>query len=159
MPLRVTIASLPPTSDVILERDALMGVLQYGHTLDPAEVDEALQLPMRHPALDAVRQALAAQADRTRVGWASVAAESVREPYRSLAIELLTGAFPALTEAEAATSALALCRRLRVRAIDAQKRELLGAIQRVDPDSEEGRAVRVSLRELDVRRRSLAELQ
>lgn len=159
VPLRVTIASLPPTSDVILERDALMGVLQYGHTLDPAEVDEALQLPMRHPALDAVRQALAAQADRTRVGWASVAAESVREPYRSLAIELLTGAFPALTEAEAATSALALCRRLRVRAIDAQKRELLGAIQRVDPDSEEGRAVRVSLRELDVRRRSLAELQ
>ena len=159
VPLRVTIASLPPTSDVILERDALMGVLQYGHTLDPAEVDEALQLPMRHPALDAVRQALAAQSDRTRVGWASAAAESVREPYRSLAIELLTGAFPALTEAEAANSALALCRRLRVRAIDAQKRELLGAIQRVAPDSDEGRAVRVSLRELDVRRRALAELQ
>jgi DNA primase len=159
VPLRVTIASLPRTADAILERDALMGVLQYGHVLDAAEVDAALAIPMQHPALEAVRQTLAAHSDRSRIGWASAAAESVREPYRSLAVELLTSAFPALTEAEAATSALALCRRLRVRAIDAQKRELLGAIQRVAPDSEEGRAVRVSLRELDVRRRTLAELQ
>jgi DNA primase len=159
VPLRVTIASLPRTADAILERDALMGVLQYGHVLDAAEVDAALAIPMQHPALEAVRQTLAAHSERSRIGWASAAAESVREPYRSLAVELLTSAFPALTEAEAAASALALCRRLRVRAIDAQKRELLGAIQRVAPDSEEGRAVRVSLRELDVRRRTLAELQ
>jgi DNA primase len=159
VPLRVTIASLPRSADVILERDALMGVLQYGHVLDAAEVDAALAIPMQHPALDAVRQTLAAQPDRTRVGWASTAAESVREPYRSLAVELLTSAFPALTETEAAASALALCRRLRVRAIDAQKRELLSAIQRVAPESEEGRAVRVSLRELDLQRRALAEIQ
>ena len=159
VPLRVTIATLPRSADVILERDALMGVLQYGHVLDAAEVDAALAIPMQHPALDAVRQTLAAQPDRTRVGWASTAAESVREPYRSLAVELLTSAFPALTETEAAASALALCRRLRVRAIDAQKRELLGAIQRVAPESEEGRAVRVSLRELDLQRRALAEIQ
>lgn len=156
---RVTIASLPRTADAMLERDALMGVLQYGHVLDAAEVDAALALPMQHPALDAVRQTLVAHSDRTRVGWASTAAESVREPYRSLAVELLTASFPALTEAEAATSALALCRRLRMRAVDAHKRELLGAIQRVAADSEEGRAVRVSLRELDVQRRALADLQ
>lgn len=155
---RVTIASLPRTADTAIERDALMGILQYGHVLDAAEVDAALALPMHHPALDAVRQTIAAQPDRTRVGWASTAAEAVREPFRSLAVELLTAAFPALTEAEASASALALCRRLRVRAIDAQKRELLGAIQRVAPDSAEGRAVRVSLRELDVRRRELSEL-
>ncbi|WEK14409.1 MAG: DNA primase [Candidatus Microbacterium phytovorans] len=155
---RVTIASLPRTADVAIERDALMGILQYGHVLAPDEVDAALVLPMQHTALDAVRQTIAAQPDRTRIGWASTAAESVREPFRSLAVELLTAPFPALTEAEAAASALALCRRLRVRAIDQQKRELLGAIQRVAPDSEEGRAVRVSMRELDARRRELAEL-
>ncbi|CAN7290510.1 DNA primase [Microbacterium sp. LjRoot45] len=155
---RVTIASLPRTADVAIERDALMGILQYGHVLAPEEVDAALILPMQHPALDAVRQTIAAQPDRTRIGWASTAAESVREPFRSLAVELLTAPFPALTEAEAAASALSLCRRLRVRAIDQQKRELLGAIQRVAPDSEEGRAVRVSMRELDARRRELAEL-
>ncbi len=157
-PVRVTIASLPRTADVALERDALMGVLQYGHVLDAGEVDAALELPMHHPALDAVRQTIAAQPDRTRIGWASTAAESVREPFRSLAVELLTAAFPALTEAEASASALALCRRLRIRAIDAQKRDLLGAIQRVAPDSEEGRGVRVALRELDGRRRALMDL-
>lgn len=155
-PTRVTIASLPRTADVALERDALMGVLQYGHVLDAAEVDAAVALPMLHPALDAVRQVIASQADRTRIGWASAAVEAVREPFRSLAVELLTAPFPALTEAEASASALALCRRIRVRAIDLEKRRLLGAIQRVAPDSEEGRAVRMSLRELDGQRRALS---
>ena len=103
------------------------------------------------------RQAVAAQPDRTRIGWASTAAESTREPYRSLAVELLTADFPALTEAEAATSTRSLARRLRVRAVDAEKNELLGAIQRVPADSEEGRAVRVALRDLDARRRTLTE--
>ncbi len=31
---RVTIASLPRTADVALERDALMGFLQFGHRID-----------------------------------------------------------------------------------------------------------------------------
>ena len=31
----MTIASLPRTADVALERDALMGFLQFGHRLDP----------------------------------------------------------------------------------------------------------------------------
>lgn len=155
--VRVTLRTLPRTADVALERDALMGILQYGHVVDAAELDAALALPMRTPALDAVRQAVAAQPDRTRIGWASTAAESTREPYRSLAVELLTADFPALTEAEAAASTRSLARRLRVRAVDAQKNELLGAIQRVPADSEEGRAVRVALRDLDARRRTLTE--
>ncbi|WP_298742618.1 DNA primase [uncultured Microbacterium sp.] len=154
---RVTIASLPRTADVALERDALMGVLQYGHLLDAAETDAALAVPMSHPALDAVRLSIAAHPDRTRIGWASTAVEATREPFRSLAVELLTAAFPALTEAEAEASARSLCLRLRVRAVDREKLDLLGAIQRVPPDSEEGRRVRVALRELDQHRRSLSE--
>lgn len=77
-----------------LERDALMGVLQYGHLLDAAETDAALAVPMSHPALDAVRLSIAAHPDRTRIGWASTAVEATREPFRSLAVELLTAAFP-----------------------------------------------------------------
>ncbi len=154
---RVTIASLPRTAETVMERDALMGVLQYGHLVDGEDVAEALLLPMSHPGLDAVRGAVAAQPDRTRVGWASAAIDAVREPYRSLGVELLTAAFPALTEAEALASTRSLCRRLRVRAIDREKHELLGAIQRVSADSEEGRSVRVALREIDVRRRILTE--
>lgn len=155
--LRTTIASLPRTSDAALERDALMGVLQYGHLVDTAEIDAALAIPMHVPALDAVRQSIQAQPDRSRIGWASTAVEAVREPYRSLGVELLTAAFPALTEEEAKTSTLSLARRLRVRAVDREKTELLGAIQRLPADSVEGRNVRIALRDLDARRRSLAE--
>ncbi|MDJ1115326.1 DNA primase [Microbacterium dauci] len=156
--VRVTLATLPHSAAVVLERDALMGVLQYGHTIDAAEVDAALALPMQHPALDAVRQAIVAQPDRTRVGWSTAAVDATREPYRSLSAELLTSSFPALTEAEAKASAFALCRRLRLRAIDQEKAQLLGAVQRVPADSEEGRRVRVALRELDQHRRVLATL-
>jgi len=154
---RVTIASLPRTTDAALERDALMGILQYGHLLDPDDLDAALALPMHVEALDAVRQSVQAQPDRTRIGWAATAAESVREPYRSLAVELLTATFPALTEGEATASTRSLARRLRVRAVDREKSELLGAIQRLSPDSEQGRAVRVALRDLDARRRVLTD--
>lgn len=156
-PIRVTMATLPRTVDAALERDALMGVLQYGHLLDAADVDEALALPMHVAALDAVRQSIRAQPDRTRIGWASTAVESVREPYRSLAVELLTASFPALTEEEATASTRALARRLRIRAVDREKTELLSAIQRLPADSDEGRRVRLALRDLDARRRALAE--
>jgi len=155
--LRMSLRTLPRSADAVLERDALMGVLQYGHLVDGAELDAALALPMQVPALDAVRQSLVAHTDRTRIGWASGAVEAVREPYRSLAVELLTADFPALTEAEAAASTRSLARRLRVRAVDREKNELLGAIQRLPADSEQGRTVRLALRELDARRRALTE--
>ncbi|GAA1641888.1 DNA primase [Microbacterium flavum] len=154
---RATIASLPRTSDAALERDALMGILQYGHLVEAAEIDAALAIPMTVPALDVVRQSILAQPDRTRIGWAVAAAESVREPLRSLAVELLTASFPALTELEAQLSTRSLARTLRIRAIDREKVALLGAIQRVPAESEEGRAVRLSLRDLDARRRGLTE--
>ena len=134
-----------------------MGILQYGHVVDAAEIDAALALPMTVPALDAVRQAVQAQPDRTRIGWAVTAAEAVREPFRSLGVELLTASFPALSESEAHSSTRSLARTLRIRAIDREKSALLGAIQRVPAESEEGRTVRLRLRDLDAQRRALAE--
>ena len=154
---RATIATLPRTSDAALDRDALMGILHYGHVVDAAEIDAALALPMTVPALDAVRQAVQAQPDRTRIGWAVTAAEAVREPFRSLGVELLTASFPALSESEAHSSTRSLARTLRIRAIDREKSALLGAIQRVPAESEEGRTVRLRLRDLDAQRRALAE--
>ncbi|WP_435526293.1 hypothetical protein [Microbacterium elymi] len=151
----MTVASLPRTADVVLERDALMGFLQYGHRIDPELWQRAVQLPLRHPALDAVRQSVAAASDLSRPGWAVEAVSAVREPYRSLAAELLTGEFPARDDDHATVSAQDLARRLITRSIDARKRELLGAVQRVPADSEEGRAVRLQLRELDADRQRL----
>lgn len=155
--VRVTVATLPRTPEVGLERDALMGVLQFGHRMDAALVARALELPFRHPALDAVRAALRDAPDMQRPGWSVDAVATVREPYRSLAAELLAGDFPALSDEAAVASASDLVRRLVLRAFDRQKAELLGAIQRVPAESEEGRGIRLRLRELDARRQALAD--
>ncbi|MDF2556140.1 MAG: primase, partial [Microbacterium sp.] len=102
---------------------------------------------------------IAAVPDHTRAGWAAAAVDAVREPYRSLAAELLTGDFPARDDLHAITSAKDLTRRIRMRAIQQEKRELLAAIQRLAPDSEEGRSVRLRLRELDAARERLTAEQ
>lgn len=152
---RVTIANLPRDADVALERDALMGFLQYGHRIDPDDLRAALDESFRHPALEAVRSSIAAVPDHTRPGWAAAAVDAVREPYRSLAAELLTGDFPARDDRHAITSAKDLARRIRLRKIERDKRELLAAIQRLAAESEEGRTVRLRLRELDAARQRL----
>ncbi|NLP85511.1 DNA primase [Microbacterium sp. CFH 90308] len=155
--MRVSLASLPRSPEVGLERDALMGVLQFGHRMDTTLVARALDLPFRHPALDAVRVSIHSAPDRQRPGWAVDAVATVREPYRSLAAELLAGDFPALHDDEAVASAHDLVRRLIMRGLDGEKSELLGAIQRVPAASEEGRRIRLRLRELDAERQALAD--
>ncbi|WES65362.1 DNA primase [Microbacter sp. GSS18] len=152
---RVTLAGLPRTAEVSLERDALMGFLQFGHRLDRELVSRALAHPFRHPALEAVRRAVADAGDLERAGWATEAVAAVREPYRSLGGELLAADFPALTDAEAVASTADLARRLLLRALDSEKSELLGAVQRVPADSEEGRRIRVRLRQLDQERQQI----
>lgn len=152
---RVTLASLPRAAEVSLERDALMGFLQFGHRLDRDLVTRALAQPFRHPALEAVRRAIADAEDLDRAGWATEAVGAVREPYRSLGAELLAADFPALTDAEAVASTADLARRLLLRALDTEKAELLGAVQRVPADSEEGRRIRVRLRQLDQERQQI----
>lgn len=155
--LRVTLATLPRTPEVGLERDALMGVLQFGHRMDATLVERALELPFRNAALDAVRVAVREAPGMQRPGWSADAVATVREPFRSLAAELLAGDFPALNDDAAVTSAGDLARRLVLRRFDREKAELLGAIQRVPAASEEGRAIRLRLRELDAQRQALVD--
>ncbi|WP_203579525.1 DNA primase [Microbacterium hibisci] len=155
--LKVTLATLPRTPDAGLERDALMGVLQFGHRMDASLVGRALELPFRNQPLDAVRSAVREAPDMQRPGWSVDAVATVREPYRSLAAELLAGDFPALSDEAAVASAGDLARRLVLRGLDREKAELLGAIQRVPADSDEGRGIRLRLRELDARRQALVD--
>ncbi|MFV0320623.1 MAG: DNA primase [Microbacterium sp.] len=153
---RITLGTLPPGKDVLLERDALMGFLQYGHRIDAELLARAVAAPFRHPALDAVRVAVAAHiAGAERAGWAMTAVDAVREPYRALGAELLAADFPARDEDGAVASATSLARALLGRALDAEKAELLGAVQRVPADSDEGRALRVRLRDIDLERHRL----
>lgn len=154
---RVRLADLPRTADVAIERDALMGILQYGHLIDPELLARAVAEQFRNPGLDAVRESVASVDDRTRVGWSTSAADAVREPYRSLAGELLMMPFPAKDEERALFSATDLCRRLILRAIDREKNELLGAVQRIPADSDGGRALRMRLRDIDLERMRFVE--
>ena len=153
----VTLASLPPSADVAVERDALMGALQYGHQVDQTLLNRALSTPFRTPGLDAVREAVAAAPDRTRAGWVTEAVNSVREPYRSLGGELLMTPFPARDEERAVATVTDLARRLIMRQLGIEKQELLGAVQRVPADSDGGRALRMRLRDIDVERQRFAE--
>ncbi|MFJ4160492.1 DNA primase [Microbacterium testaceum] len=152
--ISVTMASLPNNRDVALERGAMMAFLQYGHRIEPDVFLRALQTPFSHPALEAVRSALAST-DLSQPGWAVAAVESVREPFRSLAAELLTAEFPARTEEGAVASANDLARGLLVRELEREKNELLRGIQRVPADSDEGKRLRFRLRELDADRQRL----
>lgn len=150
----VTMAQLPNTRDVALERGAMMAFLQYGHRIEPDLFLCALQTPFGHPALEAVRSTLAST-DLSQPGWAVAAVEAVREPFRTLAAELLTAEFPARNEEGAVASANDLARGLLVRELQREKDELLRGIQRVPADSEEGRRLRLRLRELDADRQRL----
>ncbi|MDF2667456.1 MAG: primase [Microbacterium sp.] len=150
----VTMASLPNTRDVALERGAMMAFLQYGHRIEPELFLRALQTPFGHPALEAVRSTLAST-DLSQPGWAVTAVEAVREPFRSLAAELLTAEFPARTEEGAVVAANDLSRRLLVRELERQKAELLREVQRVPADTDEGRRLGVRLRDLEADRQRL----
>lgn len=156
MPI-VRLSSLPRTVDLALERDALIGFLQFGHLVEPALLERALAAPFVTPALDAVREAIAAVPDRTAVGWSTGAVNAVREPFRALGGELLMASFPAKDESGALASTRSLAHRLIVRALDREKHELLGAVQRVAADSDGGRALRVRLRDVDAERARFAE--
>jgi DNA primase len=133
-----------------------MGLLQFGHRLERSQFERAAAQSFRNPALDAIRQVIAAS-DPERAGWSVEAVSTVREPYRSLAAELLTAQFPARDDEHAVASTRAMARQLVRRAIDAEKQELLGAVQRVPANSDGGRAVRLRLRELDAERQRLLD--
>ncbi|MDR2293644.1 MAG: DNA primase [Microbacterium sp.] len=152
---RITLATLPRTGDVMRERDALMAFLQYGHQMDTPLLTRALSRPLMHPGLEAVRAGILSVPDRSRPGWAMTAIESVREPYRVLAGEMLAAEFPARDEQSALAAANDLALALVERQLRAEKTELLSAVQRVPADSEEGRALRVQLRDLDIETRRL----
>jgi len=153
----VTLATLPRTGDGPLERDALMGALQYGHQLDAELLQRAMTTPFAVPALDAVREAVAQISDRQRPGWALQAVDAVREPYRGLGGELLMAAFPARDEQGARASATDLCRRLIVRGLEREKHELLGAIQRLPADSDGARSIARRIVEIDAERQRFIE--
>jgi len=153
-PLRVPLADLLRSPTARSEAEACLSFLQYGHTVDPELLARALSRPFRHPALEAIR-AVIAESDVRRPGWAPTAVDGVREPYRSLAAEMLVAPFPARNEAGAVAATAETARGLVRRGLDEDKAQLLGAVQRVAPDSTEGRELGQRLMAIELERRRL----
>ncbi|MBA8816037.1 DNA primase [Microbacterium halimionae] len=150
--IRVSVRDLPRTAETALERDTLMGALQYGHRMDADLFRRAMAVDFHTPGLDAVRQSVAAAPDPQRAGWAVDAVSRVREPYRTLAAELLTSDFPARDDEHAVASANDLARRVLMRALDREKSELVRQMKQFPGDSIESRKAQIRAREIDIER-------
>ena len=157
---RVTLASLPRHHDVALERDALMAFLQYGHRIEPdlfAARGRASRSGIRRsrPSAPPSRRPPIPHVPAGR--WTPSSPSGSRTaPSRA---NCSRGRCPPPTRPARSPSTGELARNLIVRSLDREKNELLGAVQRVPADSEEGRAVRVRLRDLDAERQRLLNEQ
>ena len=149
-----TLASPPATpTDVALERDALMAILQYGHRLDrPRWSQRAVAHRSGNPALAAVRDAIAAALDM-------LGSPDGRRSHRHRARAVPLARRPSCSRADSRRAEedwRCASARSRAALIDrgARPREATSCSARSSgspADSEEGRALRMRLRELDGR--------
>ena len=129
----VGLASLPNDLGTRLERDALMGVLQRPEAVGLDLARRALATTFGEPNLAVVRDAVAVHVDGSSdSGWVERVAEEVPAPYRPLVQQLAVAPLPGRAESIDAT-VRGFAESLVERDLLRQKRELLGALQRLDP--------------------------
>lgn len=142
----IGIASLPPDLGTRLERDVLMGVLQQPEAVGAALAARALASGFADPTLAVVRDAVAVHLDASGTqGWVEAVVTEVPEPYRPLVQQLAVAPIPGREDRIEATVrgfATAIIERDLLR----EKRELLGALQRLDPVQDAARSTQVQQR-------------
>lgn len=153
----------PNTADpaVMMERQALEVILQHPTRLTAEQWEEIFGVRFTaaaHQALhDAVRIAAASATDpRT---WVETVRQEVPEPLRPLVSELAVTNLPANTEEHLDRYCQEILNRLVELKIQHEKANLLGRLQRMDPNdsTEEYRQVNAELMELERRRRALKQ--
>ena len=142
----IGITSLPPDLGTRLERDVLMGVLQQPEAVGAALAARALASGFADPTLAVVRDAVAVHLDASGTqGWVESVVTEVPEPYRPLVQQLAVAPIPGREDRIEATVrgfATAIIERDLLR----EKRELLGALQRLDPVQDAARSTQVQQR-------------
>jgi DNA primase len=145
----------------VMERQALEVVLQQPGMLDAAAWDEFAAARFVAPAHAAVHSAIAAAGRRAEHEAAPAWIERVRhelpEGLRPLLAELAVTPLPATTEESLERYCRDILAGLAELQITAQKAEMMGRLQRIDPAAspEEFQALNRSLMELELRRRAL----
>ena len=141
----IGIATLAADPGTRLERDVLMSVLQH-----PAAVGDlagrALAAGFTDPTLGVVRDAVAIHLDAAGTsGWVELVIDEVPDPYRPLVQQLAVAPLPGREDAIEAIArgfAAAIVERDLLR----EKRELLGALQRITPGDDTERSAQVQRR-------------
>jgi DNA primase len=153
----IGIASLPPDPGTRLERDVLMSVIQHPAAVGSELAARAMSATFSDPTLAVVRDAVAVHLGASGTsGWVERVVEEVPEPYRPLVQQLAVAPVPGREDAIDATVrgfAVAIIERDLLR----EKRELLGALQRLDPvaDAERSTQVQQQLKAVEETRRAL----
>jgi len=134
-----TLMQLPTDPSTRLERDALMAIVQHPTAVGRDLVARVGAVRFGDQSLAVVRDAIATSVDRIDdPGWLQVLADEVPAHYRALVQQLGVAPIPSREDFLAA-----YCQSLAVALIDRdllrQKKDLLGALQRLDKAAEPDR--------------------
>lgn len=145
-PVSIGIASLPSDLGTRLERDVLMGVMQQPAAVGTELANRALSSTFADPNLAVVRDAVAVHlAAAGASGWIELVVNEVPDPYRTLVQQLAVAPIPGREDRiEAAVRGFAAA--IIERDLLREKRELLGALQRLDPQADADRSSQVQRR-------------
>lgn len=154
---RASLASLPSTPGVRLERDALMAMLQQPQAVGVELMAQAVTAEVGDPALKVVRDSIgAALATMTEPGWFERVLAEAPEPYRELIRELAFAPIPQNRPELLAAYSRGVVTSLLDRDLLSLKSELVARMQRIgDPSDPGSRRIQEQLAALEAARRSL----
>lgn len=154
---RATLASLPPTPTVRLERDALMAMLQQSEAIGQPLMAQAVTAEVTEPSLKVVRDAIGATVDTLgQPGWFERVQLEAPEPYRELIRELAIAPMPQNRPELLPAYARDVIASLLDRDLLSLKSELVSRMQRIgDPTGPDSRQIQQQLAALESARRSL----
>ncbi|MEO6826402.1 MAG: DNA primase [Microbacteriaceae bacterium] len=130
-----TLMRLPSDPATRLERDAVMAMLQHPELVGHDLIQRATQAGFSNPSLAVVRDGMASSLDALDGGnWLARVIQEVGEQFATLVRELVIAPLPERSERELTAYVRGVTGGLIDRDLLRQKKELLGRLQRTDPD-------------------------
>ncbi|MEF2977980.1 DNA primase [Subtercola sp. YIM 133946] len=154
----VSLTSLPSTTAVRLERDALMAMLQYPVVVGRELMARASGVGYTNQALAAVRDAIARSIDSfDRPDWVGTVAGNIAPQYVGLVEQLAVAPVPERPERELDVYLRRVTSSLIERHLVRRKEEVKGQLQRTDAEASPSayRALNIELMQLETERRAI----
>ncbi|MGO1435151.1 MAG: DNA primase [Canibacter sp.] len=154
---RMTLAELPRTPQIRVERDALMAMLQFPQSIGEELLVQAVTAQVTHPALWPIRDAIASNLPAEGGAlWVERVIHAVPGELQDLARQLVVAPLPERTPETVAIYAREIVISLLDRDLVSLKTELLARMQRVgDPSDSRARRMSEQIMALENARRAL----